>query len=276
VLESVQGGLWLDHYPLEQHGSVVYVSLEDDEADSYWRMCELVPGLKKMDKNRMIFCHDTEHIPSLDQGLTTFLEEQIVKRYQPVAVFLDPLSYLYPASKHGGDQFQAIRQWLFPLRQLGKRYHTSIVGVEHRRKQSKDDISIIETIHGSNAKLAIADSLLVIVRDQSDVTMHAEVRRGGDQTISLEFTFDQQGGAHWKWLGATDGLLQTGSHSDMRIRISQLLGSNPLSSYTIADISSHLQLGQTPQTHNIIKQLLLRMEKAGEVQKRSRNQYGVP
>ena len=113
------------------------------------------------------------------KGSPTFIEEQILKRYTPVVVFLDPLSYLYPSAKHGGDQFQTLRKWLLPLRYLGKQYHTAIVGVEHRRKQSKDDISIIETIHGSNAKIAIADSLLVIVRDQTEVTMHADSPQTG-------------------------------------------------------------------------------------------------
>jgi hypothetical protein len=276
ALESVLGGLWLDHYPIEHHGPVVYVSLEDDEGDSFLRCCELVPGLKQIDRQRLIFCNDWTNVPSLGHGLTEFVEEQILKPFAPALVVLDPLSYLYPPAKHGGDQFQTLRHWLLPLRYLGKRYHTAIVGVEHRRKQSKDDISIVETIHGSNAKIAIADSLLVIVREQTEVTLHATVRKGSDQTISLEFTFDQDGAAHWTWKGSTEGLLQIGTHSDMRLRISQLLGSNPLSSYGIADIVSHLQLDQTPQTHNMMKQLLYRMEKAGEVQKRGRNQYGAP
>jgi hypothetical protein len=273
ALESVLGGLWLDHYPIEHHGPVVYVSLEDDEGDSFLRCCELVPGLKQIDRHRLIFCNDWEHVPTLGHGLTEFIEEQILKPFAPALVVLDPLSYLYPQAKHGGDQFQTLRHWLLPLRYLGKRYHTALVGVEHRRKQSKDDISIVETIHGSNAKIAIADSLLVIVRDQTDVTMHATVRKGSDQTISLEFTFDQDGAAHWTWKGSTEGLLQMGTHSDMRIRVSQYLGASPLSSFTIPDIVSHLHLAQTPQTQNMIQQLLYRMEKDGEVMKVSRGHY---
>ena len=273
ALESVLGGLWLDHYPIKHHGPVVYVSLEDDEGDSFLRCCELVPGLKQIDRHRLIFCNDWATVPSLGHGLTEFVEEQILKPFAPALVVLDPLSYLYPQAKHGGDQFQTLRHWLLPLRYLGKRYHTAIVGVEHRRKQSKDDISIVETIHGSNAKIAIADSLLVIVRDQTDVTMHATVRKGSDQTISLEFTFDQDGAAHWTWKGSTEGLLQTGTHSDMRIRVSQYLGASPLSSFTIPDIVSQLHLAQTPQTQNMIQQLLYRMEKDGDVMKVSRGHY---
>jgi hypothetical protein len=52
ALESVQGGLWLDHYPIENHGPTVYISMEDEEGDSYLRCCELAPGIKKVDRNR--------------------------------------------------------------------------------------------------------------------------------------------------------------------------------------------------------------------------------
>jgi hypothetical protein len=273
ALESAQGGLWLDHYPLKNHGPVVYVSLEDDEGDSYWRVCELVPGITQVDRNRLIFCNDFENIPSLNDGLIEFIDAQILQVYHPVLLVLDPLSYLYPPARHGGDQFDTLRQWLLPLRYLGKRTHTAIVGVEHRRKQSKDDISIVETIRGSNAKVAVADSLIVIVRDLDDVTMHATVRKGSDQTISLGFSFDKDGAAHWTWKGSTEGLLQTGTHSDMRIRVSQLLGGNPQSAYTIPDILSQLKEDVNPAMHNLMRQLLHRMEKAGEVTKQGRGAY---
>jgi hypothetical protein len=273
ALEASAGGLWLGHYPLENHGPVCYVSLEDDESDSYWRMCELAPRVKHVDKGRLIFCNDFEKVPSLNDGLVEFIDEQILQVYHPVLLVLDPLSYLYPPARHGGDQFDTLRQWLLPLRYLGKRTHTAILGVEHRRKQTKDDINLLETIRGSNAKIAVADALLVIVRELEDVTMHATVRKGSDQTISLGFAFDKDGAAHWTWKGSTDGLLQTGTHSDLRLRVSQLLGSNPQSTYTIPDILTNLQESVNPQMQNLLQQLLHRMEKAGEVAKPSRGHY---
>jgi hypothetical protein len=273
ALESVQGGLWLDHYPIEHHGPVVYVSMEDEEGDSYLRCAELVPGITHVDRRRLIFCNDWEAIPPFGAGLYEFVEAQILQPYQPALVVLDPLSYLYPAAKRGGDQFDQIRQWLLPLRYLGRRYKSVILGVEHRRKQSKDDVDIMETIRGSTAKNAVADGMLVIVREQEDVTLHAEIRKGSDQTISLGFTFDQDGAAHWTWKGSTDGLLHTGTHSAMRVQVSQILGGSPLSSFTIPDLLAQLKMDQNTHTRNIMQLLLRRMEKDGEVQHVSRGHY---
>src|SRR5262249_19835375 len=162
------------------------------------------------------------------------------------------------ASKRGGDQFDQIRQWLLPLRSLGRQYRSVILGVEHRRKQSKDDVDIFETIRASTAKLAVADGMLVIVREGEEVTLHAGVGKGRDQTISLGLTFDADGAAHWAFKGSTDGLL--GAYSETRLKVSQMLGGSPRSSYTIPDLLAQLQMPNTPTTHNMLRQLLRRME----------------
>jgi hypothetical protein len=265
------GGLWLDHYEIAHTGPIVYVSLEDDEGDSFWRLKELAPWMTSIPRNRLLFVHGMD-FPRLNEGLLEVLEQKLIQPYKPALIVLDPISYLYSPLKSSSDQFTEIRNMLLPLRWLGRNHHCTILGIDHRRKRSSDDVDIFETTYGSNAKLAIADAVIMVVRDDKEVTLHTLVRKGANQTLTLGFEFDEQGGAHWAWKGAVDGLVGQGQYGDLRQRVIEAVSGygGPL---TIPDILAALNMPDSKQTRNAVYQILFRAQRSHEVQKTTRGQY---
>jgi hypothetical protein len=256
---------------VQNQGPIVYVTLEDDEADSRQRIAELAPWIKDIPRDRFLFVHGFD-LPRFDQGLVPVLEEQIIKKYQPVMVVLDPISYLYGQVKRGGDQFAEVKDMLLPLRWLGKEHHCTILGVDHRRKKSAEDVDIFETTYGSNAKIAVADALLMIVRDQQEITVHARIRKGADQTLTLGLSFDEEGRATWEWKGSVDGLVGQGQYGDLRNRVLTFLAGAPLP-MGMVDLLAELEIPDSKQGRNAIFQVLHRAQKAGEVQKTTRGMF---
>lgn len=272
ALQSARDEKWLGYYDVKMPGPVVYITLEDDPADTKQRILELYPqGLPQLQEGRLIFYHGID-VPPLGQGLCDWITAYILPAYNPALIVLDPISYLYPNTKKTGDQFPEVREMLLPLRTLGREHHIGIIGVDHRRKKSNEDVDVFETIYGSNAKIAIADSLLMIVRDNKEVTIHARVRRGADQTLSLNFEFDESGAAHWDWKGASDGLISQGTYGDLRQQVTGILSLNPRP-WPIADLLSELDMPDTKATRNSLYQILYRMQKSNEVQKTTRGLY---
>jgi len=269
--EAQRGGKWLGHYTMSHPGTVVYITLEDDEADSRLRIAELAPWLKTIEPGKLLFVHG-EDFPRFDQGLVEVLRDQILERYHPALVVLDPISYLYSTIKRNGDLFAEVKNMLLPLRWLGRKYHCTIAGVDHRRKQTKDDIDIFETQYGSGGKQAIADAMFVIVRDDKEITVHARLRKAQDQTLTLNFNFLPNGSAVWTLNGAVDGLLGIGQYSDLRMQVLNALSGAgiPLS---IQDLLAGLNIPDSRQTRNSVFQILFRAQKSKEVEKTDRGKY---
>jgi hypothetical protein len=269
--DAHRGGKWLGQYEVVMPGPVVYVTLEDDEADSRWRIAELAPWLKTIARGQFLFVHGLE-LPRFQEGLIEAITEDILAPYHPALIVLDPISYLYAPAKKSGDQFTEVKDMLLPLRWLGKEHHCAIVGVDHRRKKSAEDIDIFETTYGSNAKIAVADAILMIVRDDKEITVHARVRKAEDQTLTLQFAFAPDGTAEWSWKGSTAGLLQTGNYSDLRAKALSALSGSPMP-MSIEDLLLACNIPVSQQTRNSMKQVLWRAMKSQEVQKTTRGQY---
>lgn len=264
-------GKWLEHYDITLSGPVVYITLEDDESDSRLRVQELAPWLTTLPRDRLLFVHGFE-LPRFNEGLVDALEQEIILQYHPAMIVLDPISYLYSPVKKSGDQFQEVRDMLLPLRWLGKQHHCAIVGIDHRRKKSADDVDIFETTYGSNAKLAIADSLLMIVRDDAEITIHARVRKAMDQTLTLLFEFAKDGTARWHWKGATNGIVSQGNYGGLRTDVLALL-ERLKAPMNVKEILAYLNIPESAQTRNTLFQVLFRATKAGEVEKTTTGRY---
>lgn len=185
---------------------------------------------------------------------------------------IDPISYLYALSKRGnGDLFSETRQMLFPLRWLGKQHQCAIVALDHRRKRSRDDTNVFDTLHGSIAKQAIADALLMVERDDEDITLAALVRRGKDATHHLTMQF-KDGRCWLDHKGTSPPNTGQTNYSELRQKVIMTLqqSKNPLA---IADILAILEIPKTKQTTDQVYQMLARAMKAGEVQRTNLNAY---
>lgn len=265
ALAVARPALWCQHWRVEE-GSVTYVSLEDDESDTRQRLDELASGVR-IPPGRLRFLHGIEHVPSFGEGFLDWVRN-ILEIHQPRLLIIDPISYLY-VLKRTGNQFEETKDMLYPLRWLGKRHNCAIVAVDHRRKQSRDDVSIFDTLHGSVAKIAVADGLLMVERDDEEITIACLVRRGKDQTLNLTLTFSDEGAAA---LAYKEASTQSAHTSALRQTIMQfLLGmQEPMS---VEDIILGCEFVNNRQMKDAIKLILWRAEKAREIERTTRGRY---
>jgi AAA domain len=265
ALAVAKYGTWCNHWAVEQ-GKVIYAALEDDETDSHDILEELMPGLK-LPPGRLIFVHGENALPAFNEGALEWIEHTL-KMHKPRLMIIDPISYLYVLKK-SGSQFEETKDMLFPLRWLGKKYGCAIVCPDHRRKRSREDVSAFETLYGSVAKQAVADGLIMVDRDDTEITMEAKIRRGKDQRNYLSFTFDN-GRCFLNYKAGGDD--KTASYSDLRMKVHTILREAhvPL---TVPEILANLELPDTKQTRNIVYQVLFRSQKSREIDKTNRGMY---
>lgn len=267
---QVEHRQWLGQYDIALPGPVVYLSLEDDEADSRMRVAELAADMVHVPRNQFLFVNGMD-LPRFDEGLVQGIEHDIIARYKPALIVIDPISYLYTPSKRNGDQFTEVRQMLLPLRWLGKTYHCAIVGLDHRRKKSSEDVDIFETLHGSQAKIAVADSLLLIQRDGVDITVGVRGRRGVEQSISLALLFADDGTARWQWKGSSEGVGQE-NYGEMRRKVLEVMEATR-TQFTVEELVFGLGLPDTKPIRDQLKKILYRSVESGELVKTARGKF---
>ena len=259
-------GQWVQHWDVTR-GPVVFISLEDDQDDTRLRLAELDPDLT-LQPGQVKFFHGLDVVPSFEDGLISWLTEAI-QQYRPRLLVIDPLSYLYALPKRGtGDLFQETRQMLFPLRWLGKAHHCAIVALDHRRKRSRDDTNLFDTLHGSIAKQAIADALLMVERDDEQITMGALVRRGKDATHTLTMQF-RDGRC---WLKYTGEASPKGQYGDFRQQVYTALLQYRIP-MTIKELMAELELPDNRQMYQKIHNICLRGVKSKELERTTRGAF---
>jgi hypothetical protein len=266
ALAVAQYGQWLQHWEVAT-GTVVFVSLEDDESDTRQRLHELDPGLQ-LAEGRLRFIHGVDNVPTFEEGLLQWVHE-VCEQHAPRLLVIDPLSYLYaPSQGKGNDLFTEMRQMVFPLRWLAKKHHCAIVALDHRRKRSRDDVNIFDTLHGSIAKQAVADALLMVERQEEELTLAALVRRGKDATHHLTMQF-RDGQCWLQYKGQASG---SGNYGDMRQKVYQTLMQYriPLS---IKEIMAEMDLPDSRQMYQQVHKICMRGVKDHELERTTRGAF---
>ena len=118
----------------------------------------------------------------------------------------------------------------------------------------------LDTVSGTTGLTGAADSILVLNRDSRGVTLYG---RGRDiEEIETALSFDQQTG-QWTILGDARSVRR----SDERKALVDVLevSEEPLGPKEVAE--------RTGQSHEAVRQLLLRMVRDGEIRKSGRGKY---
>jgi hypothetical protein len=264
ALATAHYGQWCNYWPVER-GKVVYISLEDDENDSHLRLHELDPDLS-LEAGKLLFVHGGKSMPVFGAGLLEWLEETL-KLHQPRLLIIDPISYLY-VLKRNGSQFEETKDMLFPLRWLGREYKCAIVCLDHRRKRSREDVSMVDTLYGSVAKQAVADGLIMVNKEEDELELDLTIRAGKTQKLYMSFVFEG-GRCFLSYKGEED---QTANYGDFRTRVIGTVHA-ALSPLGVPEIIAELKLPDTRQARNNITQILYRAMKTKEVEKTTRGRY---
>lgn len=264
ALAVATDGLWCGHWHPEA-GKVVYISLEDDSDDTHLRINELLPQAA-LKPGQLLFLHGADALPSFSDGLIAWMEEAIALHH-PRLMIIDPISYLYVLKKNG-NQFEETKDMLVPLRELAKSQHCALVCLEHRRKRSRDDVLMVDTLYGSVVKQAVADGIIMVNRDHEDIELDMTIRYGQEQKVYIKFTFEN-GRCFLNYTGAAAG---TENYGDLRTRVLNALRQAPMP-MTIGDLLHELTLSDTRQVRQNLSQILYRGTKTREVEKLARGRF---
>ncbi|MBX9759442.1 MAG: MarR family transcriptional regulator, partial [Beijerinckiaceae bacterium] len=148
------------------------------------------------------------------------------------------------------------------LQALASEYHVAIVIVTHTRK-SQGDGDPFEKVSGTLGLSGAADTTLVLDRDANGVTLYG---RGRDvEEIEAAIVFDKPS-CRWIIQGAASEVRRTDERSLILNALKD--ADEPMSPTDIADA--------TRMPNQNVRQMLVRMVKAGEVTKVSRARYLHP
>jgi len=261
-------GLGLGHFGVTP-GRVAYLAIEDDAADTQQRIWELRPGITEL--ANVFFLHG-EAVPSISDGLVDYLRLKVTA-HDLSLVIIDPLSYVYdPKIGKQTDSFREAKEMLLPLRQLARELHFSLVFVDHRRKQSKDDADVFQTLYGSVAKYALADAMIMIVRRDEEVTLHCRGRKIKDQVITCELAF-VDGHAYWKVHAAQEALSSENLRNKILNAFKDAERLTNKRAFPLNDIMDYAEVEHSPQMKETFRVTMFRMCKEGLLVKGDRNVF---
>lgn len=252
AMAIAMGGDALGRIPCKQ-GTVLYCALEDNQRRLQRRMLQLYGKKGSWPES----FHFATSLPRLDEEGLEWLEDWIVSN-EPALVIIDTLATVRPRNgpEHSYDADYAA---LTPLQKLAGQLNVSIVVIHHLRKMKADDP--LDTISGTTGLTGAVDSVLVLRRDSQGATLYGRGREIEEIDVAVQFK-----DGSWSLLGETAKVRR----SEEREAILNVLhdAGEPLGPDAIAKA-----LGKPS---NNIKQLLLKMGGAGEIQKQRRGKYTVP
>lgn len=258
ALATIGQGLALGHFGCER-GPALYCAIEDDERDSKSRVLAV---RSSMPAKASLYFVNTTDVPSFSQGLCDYVRK-MVTTYQLGLVIIDPLMYVYDVPNNNRDQFREVKDALLPFRQMAIELGFSLVFVDHRRKENKDDVDIFQTLYGSQAKQAIADSLIMVEKHETEVTLHCKGRAIKPQ--KLHFTFqDKEEGTTFEWAFVGQG--ESHASGTLQQKIIQAFvdaEAKNQRALSIRDVLDYADMLHTTSNLNSVRQTMFKMYKRG-------------
>jgi len=230
-------------------GPVLYCALEDNHRRLQRRMSKLYgevedwpPGL-----------HFATQVKRLDDGLIDDLRDWI-ETHHPNLVIIDTFAGVRPQGRRDG--YDADYSALSPLQEMAGELGVAILVIHHLRKMPGDDP--FDMISGTTGLTGAVDTPFVLHRGKQGVTLYGRGREIEEMEQAVEFV----GGA-WKVLGDA---VEVRRSEERNAILEVLVGADePMGPKEIADA-----LGW--KTDNV-KQLVFKMHKDGEINKRGRGRY---
>lgn len=253
AMAIAKGDMALGSIPCRK-GTVLYCALEDNERRLQRRMRKLYGDESTWPKS----FHFTTHMKRLDEGGLDDLHDWILD-YKPALVIVDTLVCVRPQNRRDGGGYDADYAALSPLQELAGELSVCIIVIHHLRKLMGDDP--LDMVSGTTGLTGAVDTILILSRGGHGVTLYGR----GREIEEIETALELSGGA-WKILGPASEVRRSEERGDI---LTILEGADkPMTPKAIADALN------IPATN--VKQLLFKMAKAGEVQKKSRGQYSMP
>ena len=271
ALATIGEGKWMDSFPVNETGNVVFFGLESPFTQLHNRLNQLRPSYAPdSSMHDLIFFSGMKALPPFKQGLQQALE-QVIERYTPRLIVIDPLSYLYRLGRQD-DLASATLDLLWPLAEMVASAQIALLAPEHMRKRSKDDVSVIDQLAGSHIKAAVVHGLLMIHREGQDIVIDTTMRDAPSQEFAITLTFDEkQHTLAWSYKGTMSTLGQSRLASMKSTILDELKSRRyPMK---VADLILHCGLVNTDKTRDNVRQILHLAEKDGLLASSKRGEY---
>jgi hypothetical protein len=238
-------------------GDVLYCALEDNGRRLQRRMVKLLPASQPW-PHRLQFITE---MPRLKDGGIETVRRWIKSGESPRLIVIDTLARVRDPKGHDKSDYEADYAAVSELKTLADKHGIAIVLVHHQRKMEAEDP--IDTVSGTTGLTGAVDSVLVLYHKAQGTVLYG---RGRDiEEIEKAVTFDKQF-CVWR----VDGEAREVHRSDARTKIVTALcdSPEPMSPREVAD--------ETALPYANVRQLLVRMHKAGEVERAKRGCYAFP
>jgi hypothetical protein len=238
-------------------GAVLYLALEDSERRLQRRMDKLLLGEWP---EQLEFATEW---PRADQGGLADFEEWIKARPNARLVIIDTLAHFRPQTP-GKSQSGYLDDYsaLAPLQKLAGKYGVAIVVVHHDRKMEAEDV--FDTISGTLGLSGAVDTMLVMKRQASNVTLHVRGRDIEEAEKAIQFSKET---CRWVIIGEAEEVRR----SDERSRVVAVLreAEQPVS-------AKDIQAGADLKNRNAADLLLSKMVRDGDIERTGRGLYAMP
>jgi putative DNA primase/helicase len=271
ALATIGEGDWCETFPIEDTGNVVFFGLEAPPMQLRNRLYQLRPDFDPAKaRHDLIFFSGMRCLPSFKEGLQVAVEE-VIDRYTPRLIVIDPLSYLYRLGRQD-DLASATLDLLWPLAEMASQQHVAILAAEHMRKRSKEDVSVVDQLAGSHIKAAIVHGLLMLHKEGEDIIIETTMRDAPSQEMALTLAFDPlEERVQWGYKGANATLGASRLDSMKSLVLTELQARGyPMK---VVELMQNLGLPTTESTKANIRQILGRAEKAGDIAMSKRGEY---
>jgi hypothetical protein len=257
-LAVASGGKCLNQVIIEQ-GDVLYLALEDNERRLQSRMTRILGFAHEWPER---FHYATEWRRAAAGGLDD-IRDWIQRSEKPRLIVVDVLAMF--RSPRGGRQtpYEADFEAIHELQKIAAEAEVAIVIVHHLRKGAAES-DPFDKISGTLALSGAADTVLILDRDSNGTTLYGRGRDIEEFETALQF---ERTTCRWRVLGEAAEVRRTDQRTAILSALEQ--SEDPLSPADIAEA--------TGMARNNVKQLLLKMVKAGQVLKaQGRGRYMHP
>jgi hypothetical protein len=257
ALAISMGGSCLGNIQCEP-GDVLYLALEDNERRLQSRITKLI-GFSKEWPARFHFATEW---PRADAGGLERIREWIKSAGNPRLVVVDVFAMFRSPRSNKDSPYESDYLAMHGLQQIASEMGIAIVVVHHLRK-SVAETDPFEKVSGTLGLSGAADTVLILDRDGNGATLYG---RGRDiEEIETAVEFDRAA-CRWRVLGEAVEVRRTDERSSILAALKD--AGSPMSP---ADLSA-----ATGMASLNVRQLLLKMVKAGEVTKAAYGRYLHP
>ncbi|WP_238206667.1 AAA family ATPase, partial [Methylobacterium aerolatum] len=240
-------------------GEVQHVALEDNRRRLQRRIDKLLGPLNP--EWPEAFEYATEW-PRANEGGLDKIREWILAKANPRLVIVDVLAMFKPVRGSSESLYEADYAAIKGLQGLASEHGVAICIVHHTRKSGTES-DPFEKVSGTLGLSGAADTTLILDRDGNGATLYG---RGRDvEEIESAVVFDKAG-CRWHVQGEASDVRRTDERGAVLAALED--ATEPMSPGEIAD--------ETRMSNQNIRQLLVKMVKAGEVVKVGRGQYRHP